>query len=72
MLKIRIIAACVAVIMTLATVYAVPYLYIHVTQWLHGLSPTHKQWFNYSQIFVGFLVALITLRVWFKKKRTQA
>jgi len=71
MLKIRLIAASVAIVMTLITIYLVPIIYAAFTHWSDSLNAQQQQWFLYSQIVLGAAIALIAFWRW-KKKRSLA
>jgi len=68
MLKVRIIAAILAILLTIATAYAVPYIMNSYYQFVDGLSPQQQKWFTYSQIILGAVVAVIGFLHWKKKK----
>lgn len=70
MLKIRLIAALVAIVMTLITIYLIPILIVAYTGWTDSLNAQERQWFLYSQAALGALIALAALWHW-KKKRTR-
>lgn len=71
MLKIRLIAASIAIVMTLITIYLIPVIYTAYTHWSDSLNPQQKQWFLYSQAALGAVIALTALWRW-KKKRSLA
>ena len=68
MLKVRIIAALIAIVLTILTIYLVPYVIDFYQRWSAGLSPQGRQWFNWSQAVVGGLIALYGVWLWKKKK----
>ncbi len=68
MLKVRIIAALIAIVLTILTVYLVPYVINFFQVWTEGMTPQGRQWFNWSQVGVGVLIALYGLSLWRKKK----
>lgn len=70
MLKIRLIAALVALVMTLLTIYLIPIAAALYTGWTRSLNTQEQQWFSYSQIALGAVVALAALWHW-KKKRAR-
>lgn len=70
MLKIRLIAALVAIVMTLITIYLIPILIAAYTGWTNTLDAQEQQWFLYSQAALGALIALTALWQW-KKKRSR-
>ena len=64
MLKIRIIAALIATVLTIITALLLPYLYGVLTHWLATLSAEQKQWFSYSQIVLGAVLAGLSYKMW--------
>ena len=71
MLNTKLIAAAIAIVMTLLTIYIVPLIYRFYVQWSDSLSPEHQQWYNYSQILLGLLLAGFALWQWRRKRRGQ-
>lgn len=68
MVKIRIIAALIALVLTALTALIVPYLFTLLMHWLATLNAEQKQWFSYSQVLIGVLVAGVGYKMWKKKK----
>lgn len=69
MLKIRIIAVLIAIVLTLLTIYLVPKVVYGYTHFVNGLSHDQQAWFNGSQILLGAAVAGYGFWRWKKKKR---
>jgi uncharacterized membrane protein YcjF (UPF0283 family) len=69
MLKIRIIAAAIAILMTGILVLVAPMVYGLIGNWVNE-SVQHKQWLNYSQVGVGVLLAIGGFMQW-KKRRAK-
>jgi hypothetical protein len=68
MLKIRIIAALSAIVLTLITIYLVPKVVYGYTHLMSGLSHDQQTWFNGSQILLGAALAGYGYWRWKKKK----
>ena len=68
MLKVRIIAALIAIVLTALTIYIAPYVINFYQNWSAGLSPQRRQWFNWSQAGIGALIAVYGFWLWKKKK----
>lgn len=68
MLKVRIIAALIAITLTALTIYIAPYVIGFYQSWSAGLSPQGRQWFNWSQAGIGLLIAAYGFWLWKKKK----
>lgn len=68
MLKIRIIAALLAIVLTIITIYLVPKIAYFYTSFVHGLSHDQQLWFNLIQALLGVLLAGYGYWRW-KKKR---
>jgi len=69
MLKIRIIAVLIAIVLTLLTIYFVPKVALIYTHFVSALSQDQKVWFNGGQALLGAAVAGYGFWRWKKKKR---
>ena len=70
MLKIRIIAVLIAIVLTLLTIYFVPKVVFMYTHFVSGLNHDQKVWFNGGQALLG--AALAGYGFWRWKKRSQS
>ena len=70
MLKVRIVAATIAILLTLATAYIAPWIIYSYKHWISHLSATQQQFFNLSQVVIGVLIAAYGFWRW-KKKKSQ-
>ena len=68
MLKIRVIAVLIAIVLTLLTIYIVPYIAYYYTSFVSGLSHDQQIWFNWAQAGLGALAAVYGYWSWKKKK----
>ena len=68
MLKIRIIAVLIAIVLTLVTIYVVPRVVYMYTHFVSGLSHEQNIWFSGSQILLGAALAGYGFWRWKKKK----
>jgi type II secretory pathway component PulF len=68
MLKIRIIAVLIAIVLTLLTIYLVPRVVFMYTHFASGLSQDQKVWFNGGQALLGAVLAGYSFWCWKKKK----
>jgi|GEM_PF-748063 len=68
--KVRIIAVVIAILLTIATAYAVPWVMYVYTHWVDGLTKTQQHWFNIAQAVLGALIASYAFWCW-KKKKSQ-
>jgi hypothetical protein len=68
MLKIRIIAVIIAILLTIGTVYLVPVLVYHYKNLVGGFSKDQQIWFNWFQAAVGALIAIYGFWRWKKSK----
>jgi type II secretory pathway component PulF len=71
MLKIRIIAALIAVAFTALTVYLVPKVAFYYTSFVNGLSHDQQLWLNWAQALLGGVIALIGFWLWKKKSKSK-
>lgn len=69
MLKVRIIAGVIAIILTLITIYVVPIIAYHYTNFANGLTKDQRQWFNGIQVVIGFSIAIYGFWRWKKKNK---
>jgi hypothetical protein len=69
MLKIRIIAALIALVLTALTLYIGPKIYFAYVHWSDSLTTEQQSWFNFGQILLG--VALAVFGFWQWKKKTK-
>lgn len=70
MLKIRLIAAAAALLLTALTLPVMLWIYRVFTQWYHHLTPSQLQAFNLSQAVLGLAVAAVSFW-WVKRKKNQ-
>ncbi len=70
MLNAKLLAALIAIVMTLLTIYVVPLIYHFYVHWSDSLSHEQQQWFNYSQIVLGALLASFAIWQW-KRNRSN-
>jgi hypothetical protein len=68
MLKLRIFAVLIAVVLTLVTIYLVPKIVFMYTHFVGNLDQDQKEWFNGSQILLGAALAGYGFWRWKKKK----
>jgi hypothetical protein len=68
MLKVRIIAALIAIVLTAITIYLAPFVIAFFQHWHGGLSPQARQLFNWSQAGIGALMAVYGFWLWKKSK----
>jgi hypothetical protein len=68
MLKIRIIAALIALVLTALTIYLAPFVIDFYQSWSAGLTPQGRLWFNWSQAAIGVLIAVYGFWLWKKNK----
>lgn len=71
MLKIRIIAAIFAIVMTIATAYLLPIVYGTYMDWMASLSAPQKQWLNLGQMAIGAVIALVGFLQWKRNKAAR-
>jgi len=71
MLKVRIIAIIIALVLTALTIYLVPIIVYHYTGFVSGLSKEQQVWFNWGQVVIGFLIAAYGFSRWKKKKSSD-
>lgn len=71
MLKIRLIAATAAILLTLITLPAMLWVYKQFSLWHQQLTPSQIQTFNLSQAVLGFAVAGLSFW-WVKRKKKRA
>jgi H+/Cl- antiporter ClcA len=69
MLKIRIIAALIALAFTALTIYLVPKVMYYYTSLVNGLSHDQQIWLNWAQALIGGAIGLFSFWLWKKKKR---
>ena len=67
MLKVRIIALIIALILTVLTVYLVPIIANHYMRFVGGLSDQERSWFSWLQAIIGFSIAAYGFWRWKKK-----
>jgi len=68
MLKIRIIAVVLAILLTIATAYVLPWIVYEYKQWVGHLTVMQQQWFNIAQAVLGIAIAVCAFWIWKKKK----
>jgi len=68
MLKVRIIAALVAIVLTVLTIYLVPKIAYFYTSFVGGLSHDQQTRFSIFQAILGASIAAYGLWRWRKKK----
>ena len=68
MLKVRIIAIVIALLLTALTVYLVPIAIDYYNSFSSGLSEEERGKFYWAQAGVGFLIAAVGFWGWKKKK----
>ena len=71
MLKIRVLALLISLVLTALTLYIGPKIYFAYAHWSDSLSPEQQQLINVSQIFVGILIAVIGFWLWKRKARQK-
>lgn len=69
MLKIRLGAALISLILTALTLYIAPKIYFAYVQWSEGFSDDQKQLMNIVQMGIGFTIAAIGFWLWKRKSR---
>jgi hypothetical protein len=69
MLKIRIIAALIALVLTPITLYIGYKIYFAYIGWSESLTPEQHNWFVWSQILLGMVLALVGFWQWKKKTK---
>ncbi|RYY76897.1 MAG: hypothetical protein EOO52_05230 [Gammaproteobacteria bacterium] len=70
MLKVRIIAVIIALILTALTVYLVPIVASYYMNFMGNLNEQERIWFSWAQAFIGFSIAAFGFWRW-KKKRSS-
>lgn len=68
MLKVRIIAASIAIVLTIITIYLVPKVVHFYISFMNGLNQDQQFWFGVIQALLGALVAGCAYWRWKKKK----
>lgn len=68
MLKVRIIALVIAILLTIATAYAIPWIVYLYKNWVGHMSAEQQQWFNIGQAVLGLGIAVSAFWFWKKKK----
>ncbi len=71
MLKIRILALLISLVLTALTLYIGPKIYFAYIRWSDSLYPDQQQLINISQIFVGILIAVVGFWLWKRKARQK-
>jgi hypothetical protein len=69
MLKIRLIAVFISLILTALTLYIAPKIYFAYVQWSAGFTDDQKQLMNIAQMCIGFAIAGIGFWLWKRKSR---
>ena len=68
MLKIRIIAVILAIILTIGTAYLLPMAVYYYKAFISGLTKDQQVWFNLLQAGVGAAIAFFSFWIWRKNK----
>lgn len=68
MLKVRLIAAAISLVLTALTLPLLWWIYKHFLLWYHHLTASQLQMFNISQAILGLSVAAISFW-WVKRKK---
>jgi hypothetical protein len=71
MLKVRIIAVIIALVLTALTVYLVPIIANHYMSFVGSLNEQERVWFSWVQAGLGFLVAGFGFWQWKKKSKSK-
>jgi hypothetical protein len=71
MLKVRIIALIIAILLTIATAYAIPWIVHLYKNWVEQMTAEQQQWFNIAQAVLGLSIAICAFWFWKKKKSSQ-
>ena len=69
MLKIRIYAALIAIVMTAITAYIAPIVYGLYTHWVDAMTPTQKAWLDWGQVALAACVAIYGFSRWKRKSK---
>ncbi len=68
MLKVRIIAVVLAILLTIATAYVVPWIVYEYKHVVGHLTAAQQEWFNIAQAVLGGVIAVYAFWRWKKKK----
>jgi hypothetical protein len=68
MLKIRIIAVLLAILLTIGTAYLFPMAIYYYKTFINGLTKDQQVWFNLLQAGLGAAIALFSFWLWRKNK----
>ncbi|MFO1390086.1 hypothetical protein [Cellvibrio sp.] len=71
MLKVRIIAAILAILLTLITIWAVPKIAFAYMTFMDGLTPEQRTSYGVAQAILGAAVACYGLWLWKKKAKKK-
>lgn len=71
MLKIRLIAALIAIAFTVLTAYLVPKIAYYYTSFVNGLSHDQQIWLNWAQALIGGLIGVYGFWLWKKKSKSK-
>lgn len=71
MLKIRIIAALIAIAFTALTIYLIPIITYHYNAFVSGLSHDQQIWLNWAQALLGGVIGFYGFWLW-KRKKAQS
>lgn len=71
MLKVRIIAAVLAILLTLITIWAVPKIAFAYMTFMDGLTPGQRTTYGIAQAMLGAAVAGYGLWLWKKKAKKK-
>lgn len=69
MLKIRIIAALISLVLTALTLYIGPKIYFAYVHWSESLTPGQQGLLNWSQVLLGAVLAVVGFWLWKKKAK---
>jgi hypothetical protein len=71
MLKVRIIAIIIALVLTVLTIYLVPIIVHHYVSFMDSLNAQQRTWFSVLQACVGFTIAAYGFWRWKKKSASK-
>ncbi|GGY77109.1 hypothetical protein GCM10011613_22030 [Cellvibrio zantedeschiae] len=71
MLKVRILAAIVAILLTLLTIYLLPKIVYTYTSFMDGMSPDQRTAFSLFQALLGAALGVYGWWLWKKSKKKK-
>lgn len=71
MLKIRIIAIVIALVLTLLTIQLIPIVTHHYMSFVDGLNKEQRAWLAWAQSGLGFAVAAVAFWLWRRKAKSE-